>query len=155
MATAALPTTRKSGLAEVLDWLTTVDHKKIGIMYLFLTFFFFIVGGIEALLVRTQLIAPNLKVLNPELYNEMFTMHGTTMIFLVVVPIFAGFANYLIPLQIGARDMAFPRLNALSFWLLFFSGLVMYSSFFFFDPATGRPQIPNSGWTSYPPLTTA
>ncbi len=155
MATAALPITRKSGLAEALDWLTTVDHKKIGIMYLFLTFFFFIVGGVEALLVRTQLIAPNLKLLNPDLYNEMFTMHGTTMIFLVVVPIFAGFANYLVPLQIGARDMAFPRLNALSFWLLFFGGMVMYSSFFFIDPATGRAQIPNAGWTSYPPLTTS
>lgn len=155
MATAALPTTRKSGLAEILDWLTTVDHKKIGIMYLFLTFFFFIVGGVEALLVRTQLIAPNLKVLNPDLYNEMFTLHGTTMIFLVVVPIFAGFANYFVPLQIGARDMAFPRLNALSFWLLFFSGLVMYSSMFFIDPTTGRAQLPNAGWTSYPPLTTA
>jgi cytochrome c oxidase subunit 1 len=141
-------------LAEILDWLTTVDHKKIGILYLFLTFFFFIVGGVEALLVRTQLIAPNLKLLNPDLYNEMFTLHGTTMIFLVVVPIFAGFANYFIPLQIGARDMAFPRLNALSFWLLFFSGLVMYSSIFFIDPATGRAQLPNAGWTSYPPLTT-
>src|SRR5829696_4037029 len=137
---------QRSVFAEILDWVTTVDHKKIGIMYLVLNFFFFIVGGLEALLVRTQLASSNLKILNPELYNTMFTMHGTTMIFLVIVPIWAGFANYLEPLMIGARDMAFPRLNALSFWLLFFGGLVMYSSFLF-------NEVPNAGWTSYPPLT--
>lgn len=148
MATVhAAPVARKSALSEAWDWITTVDHKKIGIMYLFLTFFFFLVAGTEALLVRTQLIAPNLKFLNPQLYNEMFTMHGTTMIFMVVVPIFAGLGNYFIPLMIGARDMAFPRLNALSLWLLFFGGVVMYASFFF-------NAVPNAGWTSYPPLTT-
>ncbi len=145
--THTLPTTRRSALSEVWDWMTTVDHKKIGILYVFLTFFFFLVAGTEALLVRTQLIAPNLKFLNPQQYNEMFTMHGTTMIFMVVVPIFAGLGNYFIPLMIGARDMAFPRLNALSFWLLFFGGVVMYASFFF-------NAVPNAGWTSYPPLTT-
>jgi cytochrome c oxidase subunit I len=129
----------------VLDWLTTVDHKKIGIMYLVLNFFFFVVGGLEALLLRTQLASSNLKIFSPEAYNSLFTMHGTTMIFLVLVPVWAGFANYFLPLMIGARDMAFPRLNALSFWLLFFSGLVMYSSFLF-------GEVPNAGWTSYPPL---
>ena len=142
----------RNALAEIIDWVTTVDHKKIGIMYLVLNFFFFIVGGLEALLVRTQLAGSNLKVLDPQTYNEMFTLHGTTMIFLVIVPIWAGFANYFVPLMIGARDMAFPRLNALSFWLLFFGGLVMYSSFLF-PGADGRPQLPNAGWTSYPPLT--
>jgi len=144
---------RRSALAEILDWVTTVDHKKIGIMYLCLNFFFFLVGGIEALLIRTQLASSNLKVLDPQLYNEIFTLHGTTMIFMVIVPIWAGFANYFVPLMIGARDMAFPRLNALSFWLLFFGGVVMYSSMFFLG-SDGRPQIPDAGWTSYPPLTT-
>jgi cytochrome c oxidase subunit 1 len=144
---------RRSALSGILDWVTTVDHKKIGIMYLCVTFFFFLVGGTEALLVRTQLASSNLKVLDPQLYNEIFTLHGTTMIFLVIVPIWAGFANYLLPLMIGARDMAFPRLNALSFWLLFFGGVVMYSSFLFLGP-DGRPQLPDGGWTAYPPLTT-
>ncbi len=150
MATQAqpLPATRRSILGEALDWVMTVDHKKIGIMYLCLNFFFFLVGGTLALLIRTQLVAANLKVLDAKTYNEVFTMHGTTMIFLVIVPIWAGFANFLVPLMIGARDMAFPRLNALSFWLLFFGGVVMYSSYFF-------GAVPNSGWTSYPPLTTA
>jgi len=146
----AVPASRNV-LAEILDWVTTVDHKKIGIMYLVVNFSFFIIGGLEALLVRTQLAGSNLKVLDPQTYNEMFTLHGTTMIFLVVVPIWAGFANYFVPLMIGARDMAFPRLNALSFWLLVFGGLVMYSSFLF-PGADGRPQLPNAGWTGYPPL---
>ena len=148
----AIPAAQPSLLAEVLDWLTTVDHKRIGIMYLVLNFTFFLIGGIEALLMRSQLAASNMEVLNPTLYNEMFTLHGTTMIFLVLVPIWAGFANYFVPLMIGARDMAFPRLNALSFWLLFFGGLVMDSSFLFLGP--NGPQLPNGGWTSYPPLTT-
>jgi cytochrome c oxidase subunit I len=144
----ARPVVSRSAGESVLDWVTTVDHKKIGILYLVTNFIFFIVGGLEALLLRTQLASSNLKVLNPEAYNAMFTMHGTTMIFLVLVPIWAGFANYFLPLMIGARDMAFPRLNALSYWLLFFGGLVMYSSFLF-------GEVPNAGWTSYPPLTGA
>jgi cytochrome c oxidase subunit I len=142
------PAAPPSTSARILDWLTTVDHKKIGIMYLVLNFTFFIIGGLEALFLRTQLASSNLRLLNPDAYNETFTMHGTTMIFLVVVPIWAGFANYFVPLMIGARDMAFPRLNALSFWLLFFGGLVMYSSYLF-------DAVPNAGWTAYPPLTTA
>ena len=149
----ALPVARQSTLNEIVDWITTVDHKRIGILYLVLNFFFFLVGGLEALLIRSQLVAANMKVLNPTLYNEMFTLHGTTMIFLVLVPIWFGFANFLVPLMIGARDMAFPRLNALSFWLLFFGGVVMYSSFLFIGP-DGRAQLPNGGWTAYPPLTT-
>ena len=142
----ALPSTQKSALATALDWATTVDHKKIGVLYIALNFFFFILAGVMALVIRTQLAWSNLKIVDPDRYNELFTMHGTTMIFLVIVPIWAGFANYFLPLMIGARDMAFPRLNALSFWLLFFSGLVMYSSYFF-------GEVPNGGWTAYPPLT--
>ena len=99
------------------SWLTTVDHKKIGIMYGVAAFFFFLVGGSEALLIRTQLAIPGSKLLSADLYNQMFTMHGVTMVFLVVMPIAAAFANYLLPLQIGARDVAFPRLNALSLWI--------------------------------------
>src|SRR5256885_12898152 len=126
------------------SWLTTTDHKRIGLLYLFTTFVFFILGGVEALLMRLQLAQPNSTLLEPKTYNELVTMHGTTMIFLFVVPVLAGFANYLIPLMIGARDMAFPRLNALSYWLLLFGGLVLYTSLFFFPPS--------SGWTMYTPL---
>src|SRR5438876_7842360 len=93
----AMPTARRSVVTEILDWVTTVDHKRIGILYLCVNFTFFIIGGLEALLIRSQLVQANMKVLNPTLYNEMFTLHGTTMIFLVVVPIWAGFANFLVP----------------------------------------------------------
>ena len=127
-----------------IDWVTTTDHKKIGILYLFTTAFFFLVGGVEALLMRVQLGAPENTFLDPTTYNQLFTMHGTTMIFWVVVPIAAGFGNYLIPLMIGSRDMAFPRLNMLSWWLLVAGGAVLYGSIFF--------QAPAAGWTSYSPL---
>ncbi len=127
-----------------LEWLTTTDHKKIGIMYLFATFLFFIVGGVEALVMRLQLAQPSGTLVDPEAYNGLVTVHGTTMIFLFLVPVLAGFGNYLIPLMIGARDMAFPRLNALSFWLLLFGGMAFYASFFF--------EPPQAGWTMYPPL---
>ncbi len=147
MATTALPVhEQKSAVTDFLEWVTTVDHKRIGILYLGLNFFFFILAGVMALIIRTQLAWSNLRIVDADRYNEIFTMHGTTMIFLVIVPIWAGFANYFLPLMIGARDMAFPRLNALSFWLLAFGGLVMYSSYFF-------DAVPNAGWTSYPPLT--
>jgi cytochrome c oxidase subunit I len=126
------------------SWITTTDHKKIGILYLYTTFSFFLVGGVEALLLRVQLGAPDNTFLTPQIYNEIFTMHGTTMIFLFVIPIMAGFANYVLPLMIGARDMAFPRLNAWSFWMLLFGGTVLYGSLFFAPP--------EAGWTSYPPL---
>ena len=102
----------------VLGWITTVDHKKIAIMYLYTTFFFFLVGGVMALLVRIQLAEPQNKFLTPAQYNQIFTMHGTTMIFLWIIPVLSGFGNYFVPLMIGARDMAFPRINALSFWLI-------------------------------------
>jgi cytochrome c oxidase subunit 1 len=127
-----------------IDWVTTTDHKKIGILYLFTTSFFFLVGGVEALLMRIQLGTPDNTFLDPTTYSALFTLHGTTMIFMVVVPIAAAFGNYLVPLMIGARDMAFPRLNMLSWWLLVFGGATLYASLFF-DP-------PKSGWTAYAPL---
>ena len=111
----------------MLGWLTTTDHKRIGIMYFFTALAFFGAGGVEALLIRTQLIGPNGHLLSPQAYDEVFTMHGITMIFLFVIPMTTGaFGNYLIPLMIGARDMAFPRMNALSFWIFLGSGLFMY-----------------------------
>jgi cytochrome c oxidase subunit I len=127
-----------------LAWLTTTDHKRIGIMYLVLTVLFLLLGGVEALLIRSQLAVPDNTLINPETYNGLVSMHGSTMIFLVLVPVWAGFGNYIVPLMIGARDMAFPRLNALSFWLLFFAGTTFYTSLFF--------EPPRAGWTSYAPL---
>jgi cytochrome c oxidase subunit I len=127
-----------------LEWLTTTDHKKIGILYLFTTFLFFILGGVEALIMRLQLAQPNSTLVDAGAYNGLVTVHGTTMVFLFLVPVLAGFGNYLVPLMIGARDMAFPRLNALSFWLLLFGGIAFYASFFF--------EPPQGGWTMYPPL---
>ncbi len=127
-----------------VDWVLTTDHKKIGIMYLVLTFVFFIMGGVEALLIRSQLAVPDNTLISGEHYNMLITLHGTTMIFLFVVPVMAGFGNYFIPLMIGARDMAFPRLNALSFWLLLAGGIVFYASLFWHPP--------EAGWWSYPPL---
>jgi heme/copper-type cytochrome/quinol oxidase subunit 1 len=106
-------------------WIATIDHKRIGILYLVTTLFFFGVGGIEALLIRLQVARPNNTLLSPDAFNQIFTMHGTTMILLVVMPVLIGFANYLVPLMIGARDMAFPRLNAMSYWLLLFGGLLL------------------------------
>ncbi|MBV9197007.1 MAG: cytochrome c oxidase subunit I [Solirubrobacterales bacterium] len=127
-----------------IDWVTTTDHKKIGIMYMVTTFVFFFLGGIEALLMRVQLSEPSNTLLSAQHYNQLLTMHGTTMVFLFVVPVWAGFANYFVPLMIGARDMAFPRLNALSYWLLLAGGIVFYATLFW--------QPPEAGWWSYPPL---
>jgi cytochrome c oxidase subunit I len=126
-------------------WLTTVDHKKIGVLYLVTSAVFFVVGGLEALVMRIQLSQPENDWISPEAYNELFTMHGTTMIFLVVMPMLLGFANYFMPLQIGARDMAFARLNAFSYWLFLFGGLLLYFSFF-------AGSVPDTGWFSYAPL---
>ena len=127
------------------SWLFTVDHKKLGIMYGVTSLVFFIVGGIEALLIRAQLAGPDGTILSADKYNQMFTMHATTMIFLFVMPMVAAFANYLVPLQIGAADMVFPRLNALSYWLFLFGGLVVLSGYL----AVGGPA--DIGWTGYPP----
>jgi len=128
------------------SWLVTVDHKRIGILYIATSLVFFAAGGVMALLMRAQLATPNEKFLTKDSYNQVLTMHGTTMIFLVVVPILAGFGNYLVPLMIGARDMAFPRLNALSYWLFLLGGVVLMLSFFSSQGAA------RAGWTGYPPL---
>ena len=133
---------------KLTSWLTTVDHKRIGIMYIWTALVFFAAGGILALLIRMQLAQPDEHFLTKNSYNEVVTIHGTTMIFLVIVPILAGFGNFLVPLQIGARDMAFPRLNALSYWLYLMGGIVMYLSFF----AKGGAAA--AGWTEYVPLST-
>ena len=130
----------------VWKWMTTVDHKKIGALYLITGFTFFLIGGIEAVLVRTQLAVPNGTVLDANLYNQLFTMHALTMIFLAIMPMGAAFFNYFIPLHIGARDVAFPRLNALSYWVLLSGGLILTSSFFF-------GEAPSAGWFAYAPLT--
>jgi cytochrome c oxidase subunit 1 len=132
----------------ITAWLTTVDHKKIGLLYIWTALVFFAIGGLMALLIRTQLATPGEHLLTKNSYNQVVTMHGTTMIFLVIVPILAGFGNYLVPLMIGARDMAFPRLNALSYWFYFLGGVVLMLSFFAANgPARG-------GWTMYTPLST-
>ena len=128
----------------VASWLTTVDHKRIGILYVVTSLFFFFLGGLLSLFMRAQLATPNEHFVTRDRYNELFTVHGTTMVFLVVVPILAGLGNYIVPLMIGARDMAFPRLNMLSWWLLVFGGVTLYASLFF--------SPPEAGWTSYAPL---
>jgi cytochrome c oxidase subunit I len=128
------------------SWLTSVDHKRIGIMYGAAALFFFVIGGVEALAIRVQLTAPESKLYSAELYNQVFTMHGITMIFLVVMPMGAAFMNYLMPLQVGARDVAFPRLNAFSFWTFLFGGLFLNTSWLLGGGADG-------GWFAYAPNT--
>src|SRR5579864_5899183 len=134
------------------DWVTTVDHKKLGIVYILYALFFLVIGGIEATIMRIQLIIPHNDFVSPQVFNRMFTMHGTTMIFFMVMPIVFGFANYLIPLMIGARDMAFPRLNAFSFWLTALGGLVLYFSFLGGSGLYGAGNAPDIGWWAYAPL---
>jgi cytochrome c oxidase subunit 1 len=128
------------------DWVTTVDHKKVGIMYVLMAVVFLVIAGCEAVLIRLQLFRPRSEVLGPDTFNGLFTMHGTTMVFFVGMPILIGIGNYLVPLMIGARDMAFPRLNAFGFWITLFAGILLYFSF-----ATGG--APSMGWFAYAPLT--
>src|SRR5438445_8844484 len=137
---------KPKALEVVWSWLTTVDHKRIGILYGVSAYVFFLVGGVEALLMRLQLAKPDGTVLSAQTFNELFTMHGTTMIFLAIMPMGAAFFNFIIPLQIGARDVAFPRLNALSYWVFLFGGLFLYSSFLI-------GKAPNGGWFGYANLT--
>jgi cytochrome c oxidase subunit I len=141
-------------MLEVLhDWVTTVDHKKIGVMYIAYALLLLVVAGFEALLIRVQLAAANNSFLSPQVYNRLFTMHGTTMVFFVGMPILLGFGNYLLPLMIGARDMAFPRLNAFSFWMSSFGGLLLYYSFIGGSGLYGAGSAPDVGWFAYAPLT--
>jgi cytochrome c oxidase subunit I len=137
----------------VHEWVTTVDHKRLGILYIVYALFFMVVAGIEAAIMRIQLIHSHNHFVSPQVFNRMFTMHGTTMIFFVVIPVLFGFANYLVPLMIGARDMAFPRLNALSFWLTALGGFVLYFSFIGGDGLYGAGNAPDVGWWAYAPLT--
>src|SRR6267142_3329258 len=134
--------TRRSSL---LAWFSTVDHKQVGILYICTSLAFLLIGGLEAIIIRLQLFVPNNTLVGPQLFNQLFTMHGTTMVFLVGMPIFTGFANYFVPLMIGARDVAFPRLNAFGYWLVPFGGLLLHYSFL-----TG--SAPNAGWFNYAPL---
>jgi len=150
--TAAAPTFAPPKAASyeptgIWSWITTVDHKRIGTLYLFTALFFFLFGGLEAFLIRLQLAKPNGQVVSAEFYNQLFTMHGTTMVFLAIMPLSAAFFNYLIPLQIGARDVAFPRLNAFSYWVYLLGGIFITVPIFF-------GLAPNGGWFGYAPLTT-
>ena len=155
MATTAAPTHAAQGAPHsaydehsgIWGWLATVDHKRIGVLYLFTALTFFIIGGLEAVVIRAQLQGPNGTLVSAEMYNQLFTMHGTTMVFLVIMPLSAAFFNFLIPLQIGARDVAFPRLNAFSYWVYLFGGIFITVPIFF-------QVAPDAGWFGYAPLTT-
>src|SRR6476660_8170819 len=134
------------------EWVTTVDHKRLGILYILYALSYLAIAGIEALIIRVQLMHAHNNFVSPQVFNRMFTMHGTTMIFFVVMPVLFGFANYLVPLMIGARDMAFPRLNAFSFWLSAFGGLLLYFSFLGGSGLYGAGNAPDVGWWAYAPL---
>jgi cytochrome c oxidase subunit 1 len=154
---AALPGTAPLGPRPFVDrlhrWIATVDHKRLGIMYIIYALVFLIIGGIEATIMRIQLIVPHNHFVSPQVFNRMFTMHGTTMIFFVAMPILFGFANYLLPLMLGARDMAFPRLNAFSFWMTAFGGILLYFSLLGANGLYGAGNAPDAGWFAYAPLT--
>ena len=134
-------------------WVTTVDHKRIGLLYIAFALVFLLIGGFEAILIRIQLAIPQNTFVSPQAFNRLFTMHGTTMVFFVGMPILFGFGNYLIPLMLGARDLAFPRLNAFSFWISAFGGLLLYFSFLGGDGLYGAGTAPDVGWFAYAPLT--
>ena len=143
---------RRSWLEHAHEWIVTVDHKRLGIMYVVSGLVFFVVAGIEATLMRLQLAWPGLGIVPPETFNRLFTMHGTTMVFLVGIPIVFGFGNYLVPLMIGARDLAFPRLNAFGFWIFLFAGLLLHFSFVGGEGLYGAGSAPAVGWFAYAPL---
>src|SRR6201993_4940911 len=152
MAIQTAEVSRRPWLEGLHEWVTTVDHKRLGILYILYALLFLVIAGIEALIIRIQLIHAHNDFVSPQVFNRMFTMHGTTMIFFVVMPVLFGFANYLIPLMIGARDMAFPRLNAFSFWLTAFGGLLLYFSFLGGNGLYGAGNAPDAGWWAYAPL---
>ncbi|HEX6534863.1 MAG TPA: cbb3-type cytochrome c oxidase subunit I, partial [Gemmatimonadaceae bacterium] len=147
IAAPAFAGTKRKYESGLWSWLATTDHKRIGQLYLYTALAWFLVGGIEALIIRTQLYGPNGRVVSAETYNQLFTMHGLSMIFLAIMPLSAAFFNFLIPLQIGARDVAFPRLNAFSYWVYLFGSLVLNASWLF-------GAAPNGGWFGYAPLST-
>jgi cytochrome c oxidase subunit 1 len=147
------PAVRRPFADALQSWLRTVDHKRIGLLYIGYALTFLAIGGVEAAVMRIQLARPHATFVSPQVFNQMFTMHGTTMIFFVVMPFVFGFANYLVPLMIGARDMAFPRLNAFSFWMTAFGGLFLYFSFVGGFGLYGMGTAPDVGWFAYAPLT--
>jgi cytochrome c oxidase subunit 1 len=149
---AERPEPEQTWIEKLHGWVTTVDHKRLGIMYVVYALLFLVVGGIEATVIRIQLIRPHASYVPPEVFNQLMTMHGTTMIFFVAMPIMFGFANYLAPIMIGTRDMAFPRLNALTFWLTAFGGLLLYFSLVGGYGLYGDGTAPNVGWWAYAPL---
>ncbi len=158
MASVAYPVDEHSvkelGLPSALhEWVITVDHKRLGIMYIVMALFFFVIAGSFASVIRAQLAVPNNSLIPPEVFNRLFTVHGTTMVFFVGMPFFAGLANYLVPLMIGARDMAFPRLNAFGFWITLFGGILLYSSYIAGEGLAGHGTAPDAGWFAYAPLT--
>ena len=149
----AVKTEAPSLPSKLHEWIVTVDHKRLGIMYIASALFFFAVAGVMAALMRIQLAYPNNTFLPPEVFNRLLTMHGTTMVFLVGMPFFAGLANYLTPLMIGARDMAFPRLNAFGYWMFLFGGILLYFSYIAGEGLAGHGSAPDVGWFAYAPLT--
>ncbi len=153
MAIQTIEATGRSWTEVLHEWITTVDHKRLGTLYILYALFFLVIGGIEAIIIRIQLVRPHNDFVSPQVFNRMFTMHGTTMIFFVAMPILFGLANYLVPLMIGARDMAFPRLNAFSFWLTALGGFVLYFSFVGGNGLYGAGNAPDIGWWAYAPLT--
>jgi cytochrome c oxidase subunit 1 len=153
MPAASIATAERSVFDTIHSWLVTVDHKKLGLMYIIYGLSFLVVAGVEASLIRIQLAAPNLHIVSPQTFNQLFTMHGTTMVFLAGMPLIFGFANYLVPLMIGARDLAFPRLNAFGFWLSAFGGLLLYFSYIGGEGLAGAGSAPDVGWFAYAPLT--
>jgi cytochrome c oxidase subunit I len=146
-------TARRTWLEHVHEWVVTVDHKRLGIMYVGFGIIFLVIAGIEATVMRIQLVWPELELVSPETFNRLFTMHGTSMVFLVGIPIVFGFANYLVPLMIGARDLAFPRLNAFGFWIFLFAGILLHFSFIGGEGLYGSGSAPAVGWFAYAPLT--
>jgi len=135
------------------QWVATVDHKRLGLLYIVTALLFLVIAGLMATVIRMQLAFPNGHVVDPDTFNRLFTMHGTTMVFLVGMPFVAGLSNYLVPLMIGARDMAFPRLNAFGYWIFLFGGLLLYFSYIGGSGLSGAGSAPDVGWFAYAPLT--
>jgi cytochrome c oxidase subunit I len=142
-----------SWTAAIHEWVVTVDHKKLGIMYIAAALLFFVAAGCQAALMRAQLAFPNESLISPATFNRLFTVHGTTMVFFVGMPFVAGLGNYLVPLMVGARDMAFPRLNSLGLWVTVFGGIMLYGSYLTGDGLAGHGTAPDVGWFAYAPLT--
>jgi cytochrome c oxidase subunit I len=154
MASIPYPIDDSSARASLVnDWIFTVDHKKLGLLYIMMALFFFCVAGSLAAVMRMQLAFPEQHLVEPSTFNRLFTVHGTTMVFFVGMPFVAALGNYLVPLMIGARDMAFPRLNAFGFWITLFGGLLLYASYLASDGGAGRGAAPDVGWFAYAPLT--